>query len=88
MALPLTVKTETALAYRPRCLPNQDIGQVIGILPKGGDLHTQNEDIAARREPEATITPTGLEATHEGSKSIMKMMLQAPSVVLNYPMMI
>lgn len=88
MALPLTVKTETALAYHPRCLPNQDIDQAIGILPKDGDLHTQIEVIAARKEPGATIMPTGLEATHEGSKSITKMPLRALSVGPKYHMMI
>lgn len=87
MALPLTVKTETALAYRPQCPPNQDIDRAIGTLQKGGDLRTPIGGIAARRELEATITPTGLEETLEGLESITKMTTQAPNVVLNYRMM-
>jgi hypothetical protein len=84
MALPLTVKTETVLANHLRYLPNQDIG----IRLKGPDLPIQIDDPVRRRDLEAMTTLTDLEATHDGSKSIMRMNLQAINAAPKCPMMI
>ena len=88
MALPLTVKTETVLANHFRCPLNQDMGQMIGILPKEPDPPTQIDDPEGRRGPDAMTTLIDLEGTHDASKSIMRTILQATNAALKYPMTI
>jgi hypothetical protein len=87
-ALPLTVKTETALVYHDRLPPSRDTGKMIGILLKGADLRIQTDDPVAQRELEAMNTPTDLEESREGSMSITRMITQIVNAAPSYPMTI